>query len=186
MKRSYRLILACFAAVLLGLPCCGADSPRKDSTERKAKSSSWVRSPKPASKFAKKHARDKDEDILDEYEEEYGQENNGIADPLRPWNKIWFHFNDKTYFWLIKPVSKGYGMVLPRFLRKGVKNALDNLGFPARFVNNTLQGRLTCAETELGRFVLNTTIGVGGLWDPGARILHMKPCEADFDQTLGN
>lgn len=118
-------------------------------------------------------------------EEEFADGGKSILDPLKPWNLIWFHFNDKLYFWVMKPAAKGYGFVLPPFVRKGVRNFVDNLEFPIRFVSNTFQARPIRASKEFGRFLLNTTIGVAGLWDPATHWCHMKKYPEDFDQTLG-
>jgi phospholipid-binding lipoprotein MlaA len=126
------------------------------------------------------------DDLLKEYEADDAAGSVTVADPLRPWNVACFHFNDKFYFWLLKPVSKGYGYILyPRFVRIGIKNVLDNLGFPGRFLNSLLQARPKAASTELGRFLMNSTVGVVGLWDPASYWCHWKIYNEDFDQTLG-
>lgn len=108
-----------------------------------------------------------------------------IADPLKYWNVVWFQFNDKLYFWLLKPVSIGYKYLLPRPLRVGIKNVFINLAFPVRFVNNMFQGKLKRTGMELSRFLVNSTVGVLGLWDPATDWFHWKRYDEDFDQTLG-
>ena len=110
----------------------------------------------------------------------------GIADPLEPFNRAMYHFNDKLYFWLLKPVAQGYRTVVPEPARVGVQNFFSNLSFPVRFVNCLLQGNVSGAASELGRFVVNTLWGIGGLLDPasGGEIQLAKQDE-DFGQTLG-
>lgn len=108
-----------------------------------------------------------------------------VPDPLIKFNRAMFEVNDRLYFWCLKPVAKGYKKVTPAFFRKGVMNFFTNLGTPVRFVGSVLQGKYKGAGSELGRFVVNTTVGVGGVWDPADRFFGLKPSEEDFGQTLG-
>lgn len=86
-----------------------------------------------------------------------------VADPLERFNRGMFWFNDKMYLVLLRPVSKGYEVVFPRPVRKGINNAFENVKFPVRFVNSALQGKFKRAGQETGKFVVNTVAGVGGL-----------------------
>ena len=106
-----------------------------------------------------------DQEVLDYVEEEGEQEKVGIADPLEPFNRAMYHFNDKLYFWVLKPVAQGYRMVVPEEARIGVGNFFTNITFPIRFVNCLLQANFRGAASELGRFVINTIWGIGGLFD---------------------
>ncbi|MFA6009750.1 MAG: VacJ family lipoprotein [Desulfobacteraceae bacterium] len=108
-----------------------------------------------------------------------------VPDPLIKFNRAMFEVNDRLYFWCLKPVAKGYKKVTPAFFRKGVMNFFYNLGTPVRLVGSVLQGKYKGAGSELGRFVVNTTVGVGGVWDPADRFFGLKPSEEDFGQTLG-
>ena len=105
---------------------------------------------------------------LDFFEEE-GEEVTTIADPLQPFNRAMYHFNDKLYFWFLKPAARGYNHIFPEELRIHVRNFFTNLLFPVRFVNSLLQGNLNGAAVELSRFVVNSTLGLGGLFDPSSR-----------------
>ncbi|MFO8090421.1 MAG: VacJ family lipoprotein [Desulfatiglandaceae bacterium] len=109
----------------------------------------------------------------------------GIADPLEPMNRIFFEFNDKLYFWLLKPVSTGYEKVVPWEIRTCTGNFFRNLLMPVRAVNCLLQGKIDGFGDELLRFVINTTAGFGGLADPAAAI-NIMPREEDLGQTLGS
>jgi phospholipid-binding lipoprotein MlaA len=130
-----------------------------------------------------------DEDSLDDFdfldEEEEIQATITVADPLRGWNKAMFAFNDKAYFWVMKPVAQGYSTVVPTPARKGVKNFFHNLLMPVRFVNCLLQGKGEAACGEFGRFLLNSTVGVLGFGNPAAKYPHLNPDAEDFGQTLG-
>jgi phospholipid-binding lipoprotein MlaA len=108
-----------------------------------------------------------------------------IADPLEPVNRAFFHFNDKLYFWVLKPVATGYKAVIPEDGRIGVRNFFANLTTPVRLVNCLLQANPKCAGTETLRFVLNTTIGVAGLFDPAKKRFNLEKQDKDFGQTLG-
>lgn len=108
-----------------------------------------------------------------------------IADPLRPWNKAMYHFNDKLYFWVLKPVTVVYTYAVPEPIRILFNNFFDNLKAPARVVNNLLQRKMKAAGNEFVRFVFNSTAGLGGLADAAKELLHIQKSPADFGQTLG-
>ena len=108
-----------------------------------------------------------------------------IADPIEPWNRFWFKFNDIFYMGLGKPFSKAYTTVLPQYARARIENAYSNILFPARFANAILQLRPDKASRELGRFIINTTFGLGGLYDLAATKPDMAAQQLDFGQTLG-
>ncbi len=108
-----------------------------------------------------------------------------MADPLEPVNRAIFVFNDRLYFWVLKPVARGYGFVVPEPLRIGIRNAFTNILMPVRFVNSLLQGKVKGAGRELARFVVNSTIGMGGLFDTAKNDWHIPPSDEDTGQTLG-
>lgn len=97
------------------------------------------------------------DDELDEYADV------SIPDPLEPVNRVTFWINHQLYTYLLRPISKGYEAVVPKPVRKGVYNAFDNVEYPVRFINHSLQGKFDRAGLETGKFVVNSTLGVGGL-----------------------
>lgn len=108
-----------------------------------------------------------------------------IADPLEPLNRATFWLNHQLYAYALRPVSKGYEFVVPEKGRQAVHNAFENIKFPVRFVNNLLQGNVHRAGQETGKFLLNTTFGVGGLGRPAEHVpflAHVPP--ADMGQTF--
>ncbi len=109
----------------------------------------------------------------------------GIADPLEPWNRLMFTFNDRVYFWLMKPASTAYNAVLPQPVRVSVKNFFSNLTTPVRFVNCILQLQMKCAGIELARFAFNSTFGIGGLVDGAKYNWNLEKQDKDLGQTLG-
>jgi phospholipid-binding lipoprotein MlaA len=108
-----------------------------------------------------------------------------FADPLEPINRIFFHFNDKLYFWVLKPVATGYKKVAPEPLRISVRNFFSNLFTPIRAVNCLLQGKFKGFGNELLRFVANSTVGMLGFMDPAKTALNIERQDEDFGQTLG-
>ena len=108
-----------------------------------------------------------------------------IADPFEPVNRAFFTFNDKLYFWVLKPVATGYKTVIPEDGRLGVRNFFSNLTTPIRLVNCLLQARFTGAGIETARFVINTTYGLVGFLDTAKKEFKIEKQEADFGQTLG-
>ena len=108
-----------------------------------------------------------------------------IRDPFEPINRLFFHFNDKLYFWVLKPVATGYKKVTPDQFRICVRNFFSNLLMPVRAVNCLLQGKFRGFGSELLRFLVNSTVGMLGLMDPAQTALKLEKQDEDFGQTLG-
>ncbi len=123
---------------------------------------------------------------LDGFDSEFEDEEEEESDPLRGYNIIMTDFNDGFYTHVFKPVAKGYNYVMPQVARKSVNNFFHNLMYPIRLVNNILQGKFANATEETGRFIVNTTVGLLGLFDPAKEYLEWEPHNEDFGQTLGH
>ena len=107
-------------------------------------------------------------------------------DPLEKMNRAIFVFNDKFYFWFLKPVAQIYGVFAPPGVRTCIKNGFENLRFPTRFLNNLLQGKFKAAGIETGRFLINSTMGFGGLFEIASLHFDLNPPPTeDTGQTLG-
>jgi len=106
-------------------------------------------------------------------------------DPWEPYNVKMFEFNRGFDKYLLKPVAKGYDFVVPTPVQKGIRNAADNLDVVRKVVNNTLQGKFFGAGKELSRFVINSTVGVAGLFDVAKDGLGIEPADQDMGITLG-
>ncbi|MFC1679053.1 VacJ family lipoprotein [Elusimicrobiota bacterium] len=129
------------------------------------------------------------DEFAGEFEPSGGQDDGErrVFDPLRGYNRVMFKVNDKFYFWVAKPMVRGYGKVVPKKARIAFGRAFHNLHFPLRFVNCLLQLKLKKAGAETGRFLVNSTAGVGGLFDPADRFLKWRrPGDEDFGQTFGH
>jgi phospholipid-binding lipoprotein MlaA len=108
-----------------------------------------------------------------------------VRDPLRPFNVSMYHVNDKLYFWVLKPVARGYRAVLPEGVREGVRNMFHNLGAPKRIVNCLLQGKFKGSADECSRFLINSTVGVLGYRDAAFESFQIREWDEDLGQTLG-
>jgi phospholipid-binding lipoprotein MlaA len=107
-----------------------------------------------------------------------------VADPIEPVNRAVFGFNMFVDRWLLEPVARAYRFVTPEQARRSVANFLANLRSPVIFANDALQGERERAGVTLGRFMINTTMGVAGLFDPATALGYPRHDE-DFGQTLG-
>lgn len=114
------------------------------------------------------------------------EEGSRIHDPLAPVNKVMYHFNDRLYFWVLKPVTQVYSHIIPEDFRIIFSNVYDNLWAPSRMLNNLLQLRFKAAGNELIRFLFNSVAGMAGVGDVARDALGIKKQEADFGQTLGH
>lgn len=108
-----------------------------------------------------------------------------VWDPIEPVNRGIFWFNDKFDRHILEPVSEGYVEVVPESVRKGIGNFLDNLESPINIVNSLLQLKFGHFIEQTGRFAINSTIGVAGIFDV-ATDMGLPLHEEDFGQTLGH
>lgn len=118
------------------------------------------------------------------WDDEWG-EGDAIADPLEPLNRFFFHFNDKLYYWVLKPVARGYSAIVPEDLQIVFRNFFDNLRAPTRAVNSLLQGQVKDSSVEIARFALNSTAGILGLADVAKDVFDLRSTKEDTGQTLG-
>lgn len=168
---------ALFAVLILAVSCLGCAAKHEDKT-----ASSPVEAV--AADASSSAAAVSDEDFED-YDDEDAAD---ISDPLEGWNRFWFDFNDVLLLKVIKPVYTGYTTITPRPVRTGISNVFHNIQTPIRLGNCILQGRFGEAWVELGRFIVNTTAGFGGVFDVAKQSKPRIPVDgrdADFGQTLG-
>lgn len=104
-------------------------------------------------------------------------------DPLEGFNRAVWGFNQGVDKVVLKPVTTVYRAVAPKPVRRGISHVFSNLSEPWSFINNVLQGKPKRALRNLGRFVVNTTVGVAGLGDPASK-MGIKPAPEDLGQTF--
>ncbi|MFN7257949.1 MAG: VacJ family lipoprotein [bacterium] len=97
------------------------------------------------------------------------QEFKGNNDPFEPTNRVMFEVNEAIDKAVLQPIAEAYRDVLPKPVRSGIRNVLGNLRTPTILTGDLLQGNLTRARETLGRFIVNSTIGIGGIVDVGRR-----------------
>lgn len=106
------------------------------------------------------------------------------VDPFERVNRAVFSFNETADEYVIKPVAEAYRFVLPEFVRTGVTNFFSNINDVLIAANNLLQGKPSNAASDIGRFLVNSTIGILGLFDV-ATDMGLDKNREDFGQTLG-
>ncbi len=104
-------------------------------------------------------------------------------DPLEPFNRAMFTFNEKFDQWLLKPVARGYDRLLPDVVKQGVGNFFSNLIQPRVALNDLLQGKFAQSGRDTGRFLVNSTVGILGFVDV-AKVIGLEPKEEDWGQTF--
>lgn len=123
---------------------------------------------------------------FDEFEDEFTDpETPTVYDPLIVYNRATTKFNDKFFDHLLSPVSRGYSFIVPEGGRIGIRRFFKNLFYPMRFLNNVLQLKYDRAGIETVRFVINSTVGLFGLFDPAKEWFSLQAYPEDFGQTLG-
>jgi len=108
---------------------------------------------------------------------------NEAFDPIEPVNRAIFKVNDLGDRYLLRPVAVGYERALPKQMRSGVRNIFSNLLYPITIANAFLQGKFSQTGRDGARFLLNSTVGLAGIFDPATRI-GLEENDEDFDQTL--
>jgi phospholipid-binding lipoprotein MlaA len=104
-------------------------------------------------------------------------------DPIEPWNRAMFFVNDGLDTLVLRPAAEAYRIFIPPPIRTAVNNMLGNIRSPVILLNDVLQGETHRAGNTLGRFVLNTTLGIGGILDV-ATDFGLPAHSEDFGQTL--
>ena len=108
----------------------------------------------------------------------------GSGDPIESVNRAIFDVNLALDSYVLNPAARAYRYVTPSPVRTSVSNVLANLGAPMVAVNDLLQGRPEQASETIGRFMLNTIMGVGGIFDVAGGLGMPEPHSEDFGQTL--
>lgn len=111
-------------------------------------------------------------------------EQTGANDPFEPVNRVVYKFNDTGDRYVLRPIAVGYRRGLPSQVQAGIHNFFSNLMYPVTVVNDLLQGKFRQAGQDGSRLLINSTVGLAGLFDPATRI-GLAENDEDFGQTLG-
>lgn len=106
------------------------------------------------------------------------------TDPWEPFNTVMFEFNRTVDRYALKPVAQFYNFVLPDAVQIGIDNFFRNVRFVPRLMNNVLQAKAKGAGIEMGRFLINSTLGLGGFFDPAKHLWQLSTPDEDAGQTL--
>lgn len=106
------------------------------------------------------------------------------TDPLEPFNSAMFTFNMKLDEFILRPVATGWADVMPEPGRQGVNRFFKNVNVIPRIANNVFQLKMVDAGGEVGRFLINSTVGVAGFFDPADEWFGLKEHNNDFGLTM--
>ncbi len=127
-----------------------------------------------------------DDELFDPFDESPSESQVEEYDPLEPVNSAIFEFNYQFDKYLLKPAAQVYNFFIPPNVQQSVVNVFQNARFVPRFINNLFQAKFRGAGIEMSRFLINSTIGVGGLFDPAKIMFDLDTPLEDLGQTLGN
>ena len=168
-KSPFQLLLVIL--LLATLSACGSISKKNDNTVAQTQATSTETNELARSDLASAEFDD------EEYEET-------DIDPWENMNRAIFKFNTVLDKAILKPVAKGYVKVMPTPVRKGVSNFFSNLAEPTTIVNDVLQGKFKQGAQDTGRFLVNSTVGILGIFDV-AKHISLEKHREDFGQTFG-
>jgi phospholipid-binding lipoprotein MlaA len=176
---SFRLLAFCLLgfAMMLATGCAGKTGPAQPQGVSDARP---VADQAPAALSRPETPPDEPLDPFARADEGAGEE----YDPWEPMNTKIFEFNRQVDRFVLKPVAKGYDFVMPDLVQVGISNIFSNLRFAPRFLNNVFQGKLKGAGIEVGRFLINSTVGLAGFFDLAKKV-DLVTSEEDLGQTLG-
>jgi len=186
--------LAFFAIILVGwVPVAKAASPSSTPTVSTSGLQGWV-PPTPVLRSGIQIFTPEQEEVplmvetivegtfVDPFDEGGGEE---TSDPWEPYNSTMFDFNYNVDRYFFKPLAQGWDFIMPTEVQNSIANAFRNVGVVPRLVNNLLQGNPEGAGIELQRFLINSTIGIGGFFDVAKYGFEIEPPHlADTGQTL--
>lgn len=172
MRRNRFVRLLGLAAVLTVMGCASTpDGPAEPHADL---------DPEPSSELQADLGADRETDLEAELHADLEAEPQGVWDPLESVNRPVFSVNRKFDDYALRPVARGWKFITPAPMRRSITNVWRNFTFPQRFVSAMGQAEFRDAHVELARFLVNSTVGIGGLFDPATRLGLGK-----FDDDLG-
>jgi len=130
-------------------------------------------------------AGDQSDDFKLDEEWDINDELPAIEDPYEKYNRFMFNVNDKIYKRVFVPLSNIYDFLVPKKVQGCISNFIRFAATPKRFFNNLFQKKPKSAFIEFERLLINSSIGIGGIFDPAKGIFGLEQQTEDFGQTLG-
>ena len=127
-----------------------------------------------------------EDELIDPFDESPQEAQIEEYDPFEPVNSVVFEFNYQFDKYLLKPVAQVYNFFIPPDVQHSIVNVFQNVRFVPRFLNNLFQAKFRGAGIEMSRFLINSTLGVGGLFDPAKIMFDLDTPLEDLGQTLGS
>ncbi len=109
-----------------------------------------------------------------------------VDDRFESFNRFMFGVNSNIESYFFEPLTKGYRFIMPEPARLAIRNALDNVGMPARLVSSAVQGNFEKSGRTVSRFLINSTAGIGGFFDVAKDYAGLDSVDEDFDQALAS
>ena len=180
-----RALLLSLALAALAVPrALAADAAPAPDTATAAPAPTAVPAPEPAGEAATSGNAASPVDPLDDaFDDEFAAGPPGFPDPLESTNRDVQKFNHVMDKWLLDPITRVYGFIFPNPVKAAIRRFFQNLGEPATTINDVLQLEWQDAGVSVARFVVNSTVGIGGLFDPAEHI-GLPYHRSDFGQTL--
>lgn len=161
----------------------GPPIPENEASTERASESLKIESEEDADSDEEEEEED---ELGDDLEAEFEEADKAVGpDPLEGYNRFMTGINDNIYVYVLDPVTAGYVAVVPKGGRRSVGNFFHNLLYPLRLASNLLQAKFEHSGRETLRFVINSTVGILGLFDPARDWFGMERNDEDFGQALG-
>jgi phospholipid-binding lipoprotein MlaA len=121
----------------------------------------------------------------EEPEDPFAEDNPKLEDPFENHNRAVFSFNNHVFNYFTRHVAHGYKSVIPDEMRVAIRNVFDNISMPINLVSSLLQGNIDKSGRVVGRFLINSTVGLGGIFDVADGEFDLKPVNENMTQALG-
>ncbi len=179
-----RLLGIVLVVLALGVGGCAGDDPSTHTLEKLENETAVTQVT--SGDLSLKEESTPDVDFVDPFDDSPTETHIVEYDPLEPLNAAIFEFNYQFDKYLLKPVAKVYNFFVPPDVQQSLLNVFQNSRFVPRFLNNLFQAKFRGAGIEMSRFFINSTLGVGGLFDPAKIMFELDTPLEDLGQTLGS
>lgn len=183
------LLASCIGCIsIFSLIFSGNGLTEELSAKKKIKPNEFIKIVETKTDIALKEERksgiDIDIELDKDFDDDFGSDEEEIFDPFEPFNRLVWAFDEKLFDYALKPIATGF-QVIPEPFRHVIKNFFSNISTPIYLASSILQNSKEKIDRSIGRFLINSTLGIGGLFDPAKSIFKIKKVNEDLDQALG-